>query len=121
LRVREDAGRFDIGPAPGPLAAWWLASLELLGEAGWDWVAARGPELAAGLAEKLAERGSEVAPRGPSTLVSWSVPDPEEVVEHMARAGVVVRSLPGRGLVRASVGAWSSEEDLQRVVSLAGG
>ncbi len=119
LKVREDAGRFDIGPVPGPLAAWSLTSLELLGDAGWDWVTERGPELAAQLAEKLAERGLTVAPRGPSTLVSWSVADPEEVVERMARAGVVVRSLPGRGLVRASVGAWSSEEDLERVVSLA--
>jgi hypothetical protein len=30
---------------------------------------------------------------------------------------VVIRWLPGRGLVRASVGAWSSEDDLERLVA----
>ncbi len=119
LRLREDAGRFDIGPAPGPLAAWWLAALELLHDAGWAWVLDRGPELASELADGLAARGLGVAARGRSTLVSWRASDPEETVERMARAGAVVRSLPGRGLVRASVGAWSSEEDLERVVALA--
>ena len=37
----------------------------------------------------------------------------------MAEGGVVVRQLPGSGLVRASVGAWSSEEDLERLLALA--
>jgi selenocysteine lyase/cysteine desulfurase len=35
----------------------------------------------------------------------------------MADTGVVVRHLPGRGLVRASVGAWSSEDDLDRLLA----
>jgi len=65
----------------------------------------------------LAERGREVAPRGRSTLVSWHSDDPEDEVARLAAAGVVVRQLPGRGLVRASVGAWSNEDDLERVVS----
>jgi hypothetical protein len=29
---------------------------------------------------------------------------------------VVVRYLPGRGLVRASVGAWTSDGDLERLL-----
>ena len=65
------------------------------------------------------ERGLEVAPRGDSTLVSWRDPDPEARVKTMAEGGVVVRHLPGSGLVRASVGAWSSEEDLERLLALA--
>jgi hypothetical protein len=36
----------------------------------------------------------------------------------MAAAGVVVRQLPGLGLVRASVGAWTSDEDLERLLAL---
>src|SRR5204863_4639438 len=107
----------DLGVAPGALAVWALESLELLEAAGWESVHERAATLAARLAEMLAERGREVAPRGRSTLVSWRSEDPEEEVRRLAAAGVVVRQLPGRGLVRASVGAWSSEEDLERVVS----
>jgi L-cysteine/cystine lyase len=36
----------------------------------------------------------------------------------MAENGVVVRFLPGRGLVRASVGAWNDDGDLERLVAL---
>jgi hypothetical protein len=32
---------------------------------------------------------------------------------------VVVRDLPGRGLLRASVGAWTSDEEIERVAELA--
>ncbi len=38
-------------------------------------------------------------------------------VTRLAEAGVVVRELPGRGLLRASVGWWTSDEDLDRLVS----
>jgi L-cysteine/cystine lyase len=65
----------------------------------------------------LRERGFEVAPRGRSTLVSWRSQDPEGDVARLASEGVVVRYLPGRGVVRASVGAWNSEEDLGRLLA----
>jgi selenocysteine lyase/cysteine desulfurase len=117
LVLHPGARRFDMGIVPGSMAAWALASLELLEEAGWEAVHDRGTSLAARLADMLAERGRDVAPRGRSTLVSWRSDDPEEEVRRLAAAGVVVRHLPGRGLVRASVGAWSSEEDLARLVS----
>jgi selenocysteine lyase/cysteine desulfurase len=39
------------------------------------------------------------------------------IVERLAAAGVVVRDLPGRGLVRASVGWWTNEGDLDRLVT----
>ena len=67
----------------------------------------------------LAERGVEVAPRGRSTLVSWLSPDPEADVERLAAERIVVRHLPGRGLVRASVGAWSNDEDIERLANAA--
>ena len=38
------------------------------------------------------------------------------VVERLAERGVVVRALPGKPWVRASVGAWNSDEDLDRVL-----
>jgi selenocysteine lyase/cysteine desulfurase len=117
FRVHPDARRLDLGLVPASMGAWALASLELFEEAGWDAVHERAAAMAARLAEMLADRGRKVAPRGRSTLVSWWSDDQEAEVERLAAAGVIVRHLPGRGLVRASVGAWSSEEDLERLVS----
>jgi L-cysteine/cystine lyase len=115
----EGAARFDVGFPTGIRSAWALASLDLFEEAGWEWVHERGLALAARLAQALAERGLEVAPRGPTTLVSWRAQDAEEQVERLREQGIVVRHLPGLGLVRASAGAWSSEEDVERLAQLA--
>jgi selenocysteine lyase/cysteine desulfurase len=120
LALHADARRLDRGPGVAPLWAWWLASLELLTAAGWTEVHRRGAELAARLAGELRRRGLEVAPRGPSTLVAWRNEDAAGTVERLAASRVVVRDLPGRGLVRASVGAWTSEEELERLVALVG-
>jgi L-cysteine/cystine lyase len=117
LISHEGARRFDMGVPAGPPTAWSLAALELLQEAGLDWVTARATDAAGRLAAMLAERGLEVAPRGRSTLVSWRSASAEDDVARLAEAGVMVRFLPGLDLVRASVGAWTSEEDLDRLVS----
>jgi L-cysteine/cystine lyase len=118
LPLAEGASRFDLGFPNLHDGAWWLAALETLEDAGWDEVLTRGAALAGRLAAALREAGREVAPRGDSTLVSWTDPDPEAFVERATAAGVVVRNLPGRGLVRASVGAWSNEDDLERLLAL---
>jgi selenocysteine lyase/cysteine desulfurase len=118
LSLAEGAKRFDLGfPAPHD-GAWAVAAFEVLERAGWDEVLRRGPALAWQCAERLRESGHDVAPRGASTLVSFSVPDPEEFVKRAAAADVVIRQLPGRGLVRASIGAWSDESDLERLLAL---
>jgi L-cysteine/cystine lyase len=119
LPLHPDARRFDLGAVFGPSAAWARAALEVLGEAGWDWVLARGPALAEQLAAALAQRGLPVTPRGASTLVSWRQSDAARAVESLRAEGFVVRSLPGRGLVRASVGAWSSEHELEALADRA--
>jgi selenocysteine lyase/cysteine desulfurase len=109
----EGVKRLDHG-FPVPLRnAWALAALEVLAEAGWDWVHERAASLAAGLADRLTELGLEVMPRGRSTLVSWRADDPQAEVERLAALGFVVRSIPALGLVRASAGAWSSDEELE--------
>ena len=69
------------------------------------------------LAGLLAERGRQPEPRGRSTLVSWASTDAEAEVRRLADAGIVVRQLPGRGLVRASVGAWTSDAALERLAA----
>jgi selenocysteine lyase/cysteine desulfurase len=115
----EGAARFDHGFPPAMRSTWALASLQVLGEAGWDWIHQRAATLAERLAEGLAERGVEVGPRGRSTLVSWKADDAEAEVERLAQAGFIVRSIPASGLVRASVGAWSADAELDRLVGLA--
>jgi selenocysteine lyase/cysteine desulfurase len=40
-------------------------------------------------------------------------------VARLAGEGVIVRSIPAFGLVRASVGAWTSEDEIERLVALA--
>jgi L-cysteine/cystine lyase len=119
LTPAPGAKRLDHGFPPGLRSTWALASLSVLEAAGWDWVHDRAATLAASLADGLAERGIPVAPRGRSTLVSWPAADPAETVARLAEQRIVVRSIPAAGLVRASVGAWSSEEELARLVSLA--
>ena len=118
LSLKAGAARFDLGVTARPQAAAALAALETLAEAGWDAVLERGPALAAELAARLSERGRRVVPRGPSTLVAWESDDPAGEVERLAEAGFVVRELPGGRLVRASVGAWSSEDELGRLAEL---
>ena len=116
----DGATRFDHGFPTGLRSAWAIASLAVLEAPGWEWVHGRAADLAAALAAGLEARGLEVAPRGHSTLVSWRVADPDQEVQRLADAGVIVRSIPGaRSLVRASVGAWSSAQDIERLARLA--
>jgi L-cysteine/cystine lyase len=89
----------------------------VLADAGWPAVHARARELAGTLAAALADRGRVVAQRGDATLVSWEEDDPPAVVAALARARVVVRSVPGTRYVRASVGAWNDEGDLERLLA----
>jgi L-cysteine/cystine lyase len=121
LEPAQGAARLDHG-FPVPMrSAWALASLELFAEVGWGWIHERAASLAAWLAERLTERGLEARARGPATLVSWKADDAEAEVQRLAAARFIVRSIPGFGLVRASVGAWSSEEELEGLVQLAAG
>jgi L-cysteine/cystine lyase len=115
----EHAARLDHGFPPGMRSTWALASLGVLEAAGWEWVHNRAASLAAGLAERLAERGLEVGPRGRSTLVAWKAEDADAEVARLAESGFVVRSIPSHSLIRVSVGAWSSEDELAELVTLA--
>jgi L-cysteine/cystine lyase len=114
----EGAARLDHGFPAGMRSAWALASMGVFEAAGWDWVHSRAASLAARLADTLTERGLEVRPRGRSTLVSWKVEDVDAEVARLAAERVVVRSIPAFGLIRVSVGAWTSEEELERLVEL---
>ncbi len=110
------AARLDTSFPPANRSAWAVAALELFETTGWEWIHERAATQAAQLAFELTERGFEVLPRGHSTLVSWHDDDAEAQVARLAAKGVLVRSLPGGKLLRASVGAWSNEDDLGRLL-----
>ncbi len=112
-----DARAHDGSALSAEASAAAVAAFDVLDEAGWSAVHARAADLAAELADRLGDAGRTVAPRGRSTLVSWSERDPGAVRERLAEAGIVVRDLPGTDYLRASVGAWSSADDLDRLLA----
>jgi L-cysteine/cystine lyase len=117
--LHTDARRYDTASLSREAAAFSLAATRVLDGAGFDAVHARAAGLAQQLADTLAERGRTVAPRGTTTLVTWEDADPAATRRRLADAGVVVRDLPGTSYLRASVGAWNDESDLERLVSAA--
>jgi L-cysteine/cystine lyase len=111
---KDGARRFD--PSFG--AASSLAGFEAALAGLPDGRFARAVELAGRCRDLLLERGHEVVTAaGQATLVSWSHPgDAAAAVAALYERGVVVRELPGSGLLRASVGWWNDESDLDRLV-----
>ncbi len=45
--------------------------------------------------------------------------DPAAEVERLAGHGIVIRSIPSANLLARLVGAWSSEEEIERLAELA--
>lgn len=111
------ARRFEsVWLAPGSLAG-LLASLDFAAEAGEERFA-RARERAEECRALCAEKAEVVTEPGQATLVSFRPQgDPAEVVQRLTEADVVVRDLPGTGLVRASCGFWTSDEDLERLAA----
>jgi selenocysteine lyase/cysteine desulfurase len=109
---REGAARFDSNWTPVPSLAGLSTALELKPEGRFE----RALEMAARCRELLAER--VVTAPGQATLVTFQVEgDSAEVVKDLYEAGVVARNVPGQPWIRVSCGWWTSDEDLERLVS----
>jgi L-cysteine/cystine lyase len=117
----ETAMRHDLPSQDLTTVAAAAAAFDILAEAGLGAVQERAVGLAAQLASSLAGAGFEVVARGATTLVSWVVEGGDEaavaVRDRLQAAGVTVRDLPGTGRLRAAVGAWNDEDDLQRLLT----
>ncbi len=111
------ARRHDTPALAAEVVAFSCASLGVLGSVGWPDVLERAAGQARALADRLSSAGRTVAPRGDTTLVAWEEGDPPSMRDALASVDVVVRSLPGYPLVRASVGAWVTDEDLDRLIA----
>jgi L-cysteine/cystine lyase len=113
------AGRLDTAFPPAIRSAWAVAAMTVLEAAGWGWVHGRAAFMASLLANGLADRGLAVAPRGASTLVSWAPAsgDLEAEVSRLLERGILIRSIASHGLLRASCGAWTTEEDVAALLA----
>jgi len=115
FEAKPGARRFDPNLTPGSAVAGLRAALAGRPEWGYD----RAASTAELLRERLAQAGADVVvPETRATLVTWRFPVDAcpGVVVRLAEAGVVIRELPGRGLLRASVGWWTNDEDLDRLL-----
>jgi L-cysteine/cystine lyase len=111
---KQGAARFDRTFTPASSLAGLEAALTDLPAERFE----RARDLAERCREVLLEQGHDVVTEaGQATLVSFRPPgDPAETVARLYERGVVVRELPGTGLVRASVGWWNDGGDLERLV-----
>jgi selenocysteine lyase/cysteine desulfurase len=112
-----DARRHDAPAIAAESAASAVAAHDVLAAQGWSEVQRRAHTLAGDLADRLHDAGRTVAPRDATTLVSWEDPDPEATRDRLAAGGVIIRNLPGTRYLRASVGAWNDEGDLDRLLA----
>ncbi len=111
---KAGAPRFDSGWIGTPTLAGLVAALATHPEWRYERAAAAAARCR-GLLDPLVE---VVTPPGHSTLVSFRpAVDPTGLVASLHERGVVVRELPGRNLVRASCGWWTSDGDLDRLTA----
>lgn len=113
LEPKADSARFDSGFLPAVLAAGLLGSVGLLCSHGWSNIFERGTKLAHQARSMLSD-SVRVEPAD-TTLVSWHSRDAALSVKALASEGIVVRDIPASSLVRASVGAWTSEVELEQL------
>ncbi len=111
--ARTDATRLAVVHLGHPLVAGLRAAVADLPE----WGFRRAAELVARCREALIAADFEVRTEaGHGTLVSFRAPgEPVEVMKSAYERGVVIRYLPD-GWLRASVGWWNDEGDIERLV-----
>jgi L-cysteine/cystine lyase len=111
---KAGAQRFDSGWLSVPSLAGLVAAIDAAPE----WRFTRAAEMAAACRAALAERLEVVTEPEQATLVSFrGEGEPAEHVAAAYEAGVIIRELPGTGLLRASCGYWTSDEDIERLVA----
>jgi len=111
---KAGAARFDTGFHPPSSSAGLEAALTGLPDGRF----ARAAELAAYCRAALLDAGHDVVTEeGQATLVSFRAPgDAAEASAELYARGVSLRDMPGTGLLRASVGWWNDESDIDRLV-----
>jgi len=110
---REGAERFDSGGIPLPSLAGLVAAIQAAPE----WRHARAHETTARCRALLAERYEVITAPDQATLVTFrSGGDAAATAAALYERGVLVRDLPRTEWLRASIGYWTSDEDLERLL-----
>jgi selenocysteine lyase/cysteine desulfurase len=109
------ARRFEVGTtSPVPYVA-LAAAIETVEDIGLDTIQSRVERLTGRLKSSLGDR--LLSPREyESGLVTFTADDPGTTVERLASEGIVIRSLPHPEAVRASVHAFNTPGDIDRLV-----
>ncbi len=115
-RLHEDGRRLDTLSLSAETLACALAAASTLQQHGWRRIHERAHWLSQRLCEMLGDAGREVVSGSAGTLISFASPDPLQERERLAQAGVILRDVPGTRWLRASVGAWNDEHDLERLI-----
>jgi L-cysteine/cystine lyase len=112
---RPGAARFD----PGWIPVASLDGLQAALDGAPDWRFERARDVADLCRRRLVEAGHDVVTEpAHGTLVSWRWPgETKEAAQALGEDGVLIRDLPGTGLLRASCGYWTSEDDIDRLVA----
>ena len=119
--MHEDARRLDTLSLSAEAVACALAAFEVLDRAGWPAIHERARLLAGALAEQLDAPGV----RSPSAHQTRATPPRSSrsrapihspSASGLPQRGVLLRDIPGRPWLRASVGAWNDEHDLARLL-----
>jgi selenocysteine lyase/cysteine desulfurase len=116
--LHKDARQYDGASISREGVAFTLAAIEMFESYGLTAAQQQATDLAARFAQALADAGRTVGPRDDTTLVAWEDADPVATRDRLAEAGIVIRHLPGTVYLRASVGAWNDESDLQRLLDV---
>jgi selenocysteine lyase/cysteine desulfurase len=116
----EESGSFEpaVGAArfdPGWIATASLAGLVAALELPPEWRFERAAEQTARCRQLLTPLVDLVP--GDATLVAFRAEDPPALVATLFAAAVIVRDLPGTGLVRVSCGWWTNDDDLERLAA----
>jgi selenocysteine lyase/cysteine desulfurase len=116
--LHEDSRRLDTLALSAETLACALAAAQTLEAQGWTQVHEQARQLTGRLCKMLGQAGREVVAGSAGTLVSFWSPDPPQERAALAERGVVLRDIPGRPWLRASVGAWNDDSDLQRLLDV---
>ncbi|AAV47079.1 MULTISPECIES: aminotransferase class V-fold PLP-dependent enzyme [Haloarcula] len=114
-KYHEGARRFEVGTtSPVPYVA--LANaIETVEAIGFDTIQPRVERLTDRLKDGLGDR--LLSPRDyESGLVTFTADDPEATVERLAAEGIIIRSLPNPDALRASVHAFNTADDVDRLL-----
>jgi L-cysteine/cystine lyase len=110
---REGAERFDSGGIPLPSLAGLAAAIEAAPE----WRYERARDLTRRCRALVAERHEVVTPPDQATLITFrSRGEAAAAAAALYDRGVLVRDLPKTNWLRVSVGYWTSDEDLERLL-----